>query len=263
MKLDGLCTPLAHDALHPPILATPDTDRVDNNPAIPNADWVDNHLPSPPGNVSALLTQRWTGVDPSLFSLKRTAPQLGVNASGPPQCSAPQISVDASSPKPQLMTERRFEPDHPSPVQVYDDGHASNDESVGGPVCSPRMVDHDRLACKRKSSHLDVLKLASNLYHLGYDGIRQLTEKIIFNCGLTKATGHVDDANFCFQDVFHVHKKVYNGWYDPRCNMSGPNVKYTVKKHWHSFPDSIPSQWRQLSNSMTTTNPLGIITSYL
>jgi hypothetical protein len=73
------------------------------------------------------------------------------------------------------------------------------------------MVDRDHLACERKSSHLDVLKLASKPYHVGYDGVRRLMEKIIFNCGLTKATGHMDDASFCFQEVFCVHKKVYDG----------------------------------------------------
>ncbi len=119
---------------------------------------------------------------------------------------------------------------------MYEDGHASDNESVGGAVCSPHMVDHDGLACKRKSSHLGVPNLASDPYHVGYDGIRQLMEKIIFNCGLTKATNHVDDASFCFQDVFCVHKKVYNGWYNPRCNTSGPNVMYIVKNALAFFP---------------------------
>ncbi len=98
------------------------------------------------------------------------------------------------------------------------------------------MADCDRLACKCKSSHLDVLELVSGLYHVGYDGVRQLTEKIIFDCSLTKATGHVDDASFCFQGVFCVHKKVYDGWYDPQRSTSGLNVTYIVKNALSLFP---------------------------
>jgi hypothetical protein len=79
---------------------------------------------------------------------------------------------------------------------VHEDGYASNDVSVGGDVCSPHMADCDHLACKCESSHLDALKLASGPYHVVYDGVRRLMEKIIFNCGLTKGIGHVDDASF-------------------------------------------------------------------
>jgi hypothetical protein len=46
----------------------------------------------------------------------------------------------------------------------------------------------------------------------------------------------VDDASFCFQDVFCVHKEVYNEWNDPRCNTSGPNVTYIVEKALALFP---------------------------
>jgi hypothetical protein len=94
----------------------------------------------------------------------------------------------------------------------------------GGAVWSPCMADHDCLACKHKSSWLNVLKLAFDPYPVGYDGVRRLTEKIIFNCSLTKATGHINDASICFQDVFQAHKKVYDGWYNPRCITSSPNV---------------------------------------
>jgi hypothetical protein len=98
------------------------------------------------------------------------------------------------------------------------------------------MADCDCLVHECKSSHLDVLKLASDPYHVRYDGVQRLAEKIIFNCSLTKAPGHVDDASFCFQDAFCVHKKVYNGWYNPRCNTSGTNVMYIVKKSLSLFP---------------------------
>jgi hypothetical protein len=56
------------------------------------------------------------------------------------------------------------------------------------------MADRDRLAHERKSSRLNVLKLASSPYHVGYDGVQRLTEKIIVNCSLTKATGHMDNV---------------------------------------------------------------------
>jgi hypothetical protein len=112
----------------------------------------------------------------------------------------------------------------------------SDDGSVGGAVCSPQMVDCDHLTWERKSSCLDVLKLASGPYHVCYDGVRHLTEKITFNCGLTKATGYMDDASFCFQDIFCVHKRVYDGWYDPRCNSFGPNMMYIVEKALTLFP---------------------------
>jgi hypothetical protein len=68
-------------------------------PAIPDADRVDYDHPSPPGGVSALPAQHWTGVDPSQFSPKHTTPHLSVDASGPPKHTAPQLGVDASGPQ--------------------------------------------------------------------------------------------------------------------------------------------------------------------
>jgi hypothetical protein len=156
-----------------------------------------------------------------------------VDTSGTPKRTTPLLGVDASVPQQRSTLEQLLRSDRPTPLEVHKD---SNDGSVGGPVCSPCMVDRDHLACERKSSRLNILKLASGPYHVGYVGVQHLTEKIIFNYGLTKATGHMDNASFCFQDVFCVHKKVYDDWYDPRHNTYGPNVIYIVKKALSLFP---------------------------
>jgi hypothetical protein len=94
----------------------------------------------------------------------------------------------------------------------------------------------DCLARTRGASWHDVLKLASKAYHVRYDGVKQLLECIITKCGLTHATGHMEDANFCYQDVFRVHCITYDGWYDSRQNRSGPNVPYIVEKAFSLFP---------------------------
>jgi hypothetical protein len=78
-----------NNASHPPIPASPDMDCVDYN------------LHSPPDGVSALPAQCWTGVDFFLFVPKHTAPQLGVDASGPPKRTMLQLGVDTSGPSQQ------------------------------------------------------------------------------------------------------------------------------------------------------------------
>ncbi len=223
-------TTMAHDnAQHPTILESMDEDHVNHD--LPSQT---SGVSAPrPGSVLALPAQRWTGVDPSLFGPKRITPQLGDDASSTPTCTMPPLGVDASGPQQQSTSEEQLGSNRPTPLKVHGD---PNDGSVGGPVCSPSMVDRDRLARECKSSHLNILKLASGPYHVGYDGVRHLTEKIIFNCGLTKATGHMDNASFCFQDIFCVHKKVYDGWYDPQRNSFGPNVTYIVEKALTLFP---------------------------
>jgi hypothetical protein len=73
-------------------------------------------------------------------------------------------------------------------------------------------------------------------YQVGYDSVKHLTECIITKCGLTRASSHIYNACFCFQDVFRVHQKVYHSWFDPSCNTSGPNVTYIIEKALYLFP---------------------------
>jgi hypothetical protein len=93
------------DVSNPHVTASNMASMAHNNaphstiPASPDADQVDYDLPSSPGGVSALPAQCWTGVDPSLFGPKHTAPQLGVDASGSPKYNTPQLGVDTSSPQ--------------------------------------------------------------------------------------------------------------------------------------------------------------------
>jgi hypothetical protein len=106
----------------------------------------------------------------------------------------------------------------------------------GGAVCSPRLANRDRLVHERRASHHNVLKLALREYHIGYDSIKLLMEHIIAECGLTRATSHVKDGSFCYQDIFCVHQKIYDGWFDYRQNTSRPNVPYIVEKALSLFP---------------------------
>ncbi len=61
-------------------------------------------------------------------------------------------------------------------------------------------------------------------------------ERISAKCGLTRTTGHVEDASFCYQDIFRVHQKVYDEWFDYCQNTSGPNVPYIKEKSLSLFP---------------------------
>jgi hypothetical protein len=107
---------------------------------------------------------------------------------------------------------------------------------LGGPICSPQLANHDCLARERGVSCRDILKLASSNYHAGYDGIKRLTECIIAKCGLARATGQVEETSICYQGVFRVHQKVYDGWFDSLRNTSGPSVPYIVEKALSLFP---------------------------
>jgi hypothetical protein len=107
---------------------------------------------------------------------------------------------------------------------------------VGGAVCSSLLSNWDCLTRKRWASCHDVLKLALQEYHVGYNCVKWLTECIIARCGLICATGHVEDASFCFQDIFCVYQKVYDGWFDSCQITSGPNVPYIVEKALSLFP---------------------------
>ncbi len=96
-------TTMAHDnAQHPTIPESPDEDRINHN--LPSRS---GSISAPrPGGVSALLAQRWTGVDPSLFGPKRIAPQPGDDASGTPKRTTPPLGVDASSPQQRSTSEQ-------------------------------------------------------------------------------------------------------------------------------------------------------------
>ncbi len=46
----------------------------------------------------------------------------------------------------------------------------------------------------------------------------------------------MEDASFCYQDVFHDHCITYDSWFDSCWNRSGPNVPHIVKKALSLFP---------------------------
>ncbi len=221
----------------------------DGAPPLPGT--VTHAVPTPDGpprpdaapSASVPPTNRWRNVDPSSLGF---VPLTRVSTTPRP----PPTHQHPSMGQPPLVL-----------VPISDD--VSDDESVGGAICLPHLANRDCLAHGRGASWHDVLKLALEAYHIRYDGVKQLLERTIMKCGLTRSAGHVEDASFCYQDVSCVHCITYDGWYDSHWNRSGPNVPYIVEKALSFFPRLSLLRWKRQSGSLMTCSQLASITSYL
>ena len=64
------------------------------------------------------------------------------------------------------------------------------------------------------ASRFDVMTLASKGYHSGMDGVDDLTERFIHDCGYGIVKATVEDVVVCFNDIIMVHRKVQDLWHN-------------------------------------------------
>ena len=107
----------------------------------------------------------------------------------------------------------------------------------GGRIKTPRSFDPARRAREMKTNRFDLAGLADAGYHVGVDGVEDLDERIISNCGYQSF--HVDhpaDILLCFQEIVNLHKIVVRTWTNTRTHFSGPVVEYILEKALPVFP---------------------------
>ena len=132
-------------------------------------------------------------------------------------------------------------PAHPPP-STPSLGHGLRVETVhpgvpGGRIKTPRSFDPARRAREMKTNRFDLAGLADAGYHWGVDGVDDLDERIISNCGYQSF--HVDhpaDILLCFQEIINLHKIVVRTWTNTRTHFSGPVVEYILEKALPVFP---------------------------
>ena len=86
------------------------------------------------------------------------------------------------------------------------------------------------------ASRFDVMKLASAEYHYGMDGVDNLNEKFIQDCGYGIVKATVEDVIVCFNDIIMVHRKVRDLWHNNYTHTMGPQVSTILTKHIKVFP---------------------------
>jgi hypothetical protein len=87
------------------------------------------------------------------------------------------------------------------------------------------------------ASRFDVMKLASAEYHYGMDGVEDLNEKFIQDCGYGIVKATVEDVVVCFNDIIMVHRKVRDLWHNSYAHTLGPQVSTILTKHVKVFPE--------------------------
>ena len=80
------------------------------------------------------------------------------------------------------------------------------------------------------------MKLASAEYHYGMDGVDNLNEKFIQDCGYGIVKATVEDVIVCFNDIIMVHRKVRDLWHNNYAHTMGPQVSTILTKHIKVFP---------------------------
>jgi hypothetical protein len=121
-------------------------------------------------------------------------------------------------------TDCRFNDTHPS---ALDTSHNYQDSTtMEGCIKSPCPSDKERQAWNRWTSLFDVAGLASPDYHGGQWGKQTLDIPFIHSCGYqTISPAAAKDVLLCYWDIQQVHKKVRQGWTNPRTQISGPSVE--------------------------------------
>jgi hypothetical protein len=108
---------------------------------------------------------------------------------------------------------------------------------MGGRIASPRPCNKERQARHLCTSLFDVASLASLAYHGGQYGNQTLEIKFIHSCGYqTISPATAEDVLLCYRDIIQVHKKVRQGWTNPRTHVSGPSLEQILEKGLAVFP---------------------------
>jgi hypothetical protein len=109
--------------------------------------------------------------------------------------------------------------------------------NLGRQVESPRPSDKERQARNRKTSIYNVAGLASLAYHGNHYGVETLDIPFIHMCGYQSiSTALAEDVLLCYRNIQQVHRKVRQGWMNPRTHVSGPSVERILEKGLPVFP---------------------------
>ena len=114
--------------------------------------------------------------------------------------------------------------------------HAHHRRVMGGPIISPRHSDRAFHARALGASRFDVIRLATEDYHIGMDGCDTLTEEILQDCGYSHIKASIEDVVVCYNDIILVHNKVRELWYNAYAHTSGPQVDKILHKSLSVFP---------------------------
>ncbi len=132
-------------------------------------------------------------------------------------------------------TDCQFDDTHPSALNTSSNYQDST--TMGGCIKSPRPSNKERQARNRRTSLFDVAGLASADYHGGQWGKQTLDIPFIHLCGYQKISpAAAEDVLLCYRDIQQVHKKVHQGWTNPRTQISGPSVERILEKGILVFP---------------------------
>ena len=109
---------------------------------------------------------------------------------------------------------------------------------VGGLIQSPCPSDKERLARSRGIGLFDIAGLESTDYHGGLQGVQEITVSYIHNCGYRSflATVSPEDILLCFGEIQQLHRKVLQGWYNTRTQVSGPSLEHILDRGLKAFP---------------------------
>jgi hypothetical protein len=111
---------------------------------------------------------------------------------------------------------------------------------VGGPIVLPRHSDCAIHARSLGASRFDVMRLATEEYHVGMDGCESLMEDVLQDCGYAHIKASVKDVIVCYNDIILVHHKVRKLWYNAYAHTSGPQVNKILYKSISVFPNWHP-----------------------
>jgi hypothetical protein len=118
-----------------------------------------------------------------------------------------------------------------------DTSESPDDPCQGGCIASPRLSDKEQQVRQRQLSIFDIAGLASPLYHGDVDGVPELSVSFIHACGYQSFSPETpNDVLLCYRDIQQLHKKVRQGWYNPRTHLSGPSIERILERGIPVFP---------------------------
>ena len=75
--------------------------------------------------------------------------------------------------------------------------HDQRPRIVGGPIVSPRHSDRAIHARTLGASRFNVIRLATDEYHIGMDGCAPLTEDVLQDCCYAHIKASIEDVAVC------------------------------------------------------------------
>ena len=107
---------------------------------------------------------------------------------------------------------------------------------VGGAIVLPQHSDCAIYVHTLGTSRFNVIRLATEEYHVRMDGCATLTEDVLQDCRYTQIKASVEDVIVCYNGIILVHNKVRELWYNAYAHTSGPQVDKILHKSILVFP---------------------------